>query len=140
MYKIGMVIKTLLILIIITGIAAATQITFTDVTCLNSGADVCSTKMFLYYQNGTIAGILSGTNDNTTVGDGEAINIYLKANSQSLLNNNAFVFDYILNSWQVFFVLLLAMGIVLGFFYVMRKMFYADKSAKNSQTLTWRKR
>lgn len=137
MYKIGI---ALIIFLFFTGIATATEITFTDVTCLNSGADVCSTKMFLYYQNGTIAGILSGTNDNVTVASGEPINIYLKANSQSLLNNNAFVFDYILNSWQVFFALLLAMGMVLGFFYVMRRLFYADRSAKNNQTPTWRKR
>ena len=137
MYKIGILI---LILTVMVGTATATQITFTDVTCLNSGADVCSTKMFLYYQNGTVAGILSGTNDNVTVGDGEAINIYLKANSQSLLNNNAFVFDYILNSWQVFFVLLLIMGLPLGFFYVMRKMYYSNRGTNPTTNNGWRKR
>jgi len=74
------------------------------------------------------------------VGDGEAINIYLKANSQSLLNNNAFVFDYILNSWQVFFVLLLVMGIPLGFFYVMRKMYYSNRGTNPTTNNGWRKR
>lgn len=137
MYKTG--ISAIISLIFLIGVASATTITFTDVTCLNSGSDVCSTKLFLYYQNGSIAGILTGQNDNTTTADGEPINLYLKANSQSLINNPSFFFDYLLNSWQVLFVLLLIMGIPLGFFYVMKKMYSAPGIQKTATNGGWRK-
>lgn len=107
----------------ITALASAGTISYTDVSCLNSGSSVCSSSVFIYYPNGTLAGSLNGTNDAITYDESQAINIYLKPNSVSLLNNPSFFFQWMLNTWQLLFVILLIMAVVVGFIIIIIHLF-----------------
>lgn len=124
--------KIILILVamfFMTAGASAGTLTYTDVSCINSGSTVCSSSIFVYYQDGTLAGSLNGTNDAITTNDSMgAINLYLKPNSVSLLNNPSFFFQWLINTWQMFFVLILMIGVVVGFLYLIRKIFMPSNS------------
>jgi len=133
-------------LIAIAGVvpAGATTITYTDVSCINSGATTCSSSVFVYYTNGTLAGVMNATGDNVVVADNESINLYLKPNSVSLLNNPSFTLNWILSSWNMFFTILLVFGLLIAMFYVIKKMFFTSGNvtpigAPQQNNGTWKK-
>lgn len=126
--SIKIVVGLLLSIVILAGGANAGTLSYVDVSCLNSGADICSSTMYVYYTNGTLAGSLTGVNDTISYDETQAINLYLKPASTSLLNNPAFYFDWMMNSWSLLFVLLLIMAVVIGFMYIIKRMFMSNKN------------
>lgn len=113
----------LLAIILLASSAQAGTMSYVDVSCLNSGADVCSSTIYVYYQDGTLAGSLTGINDTISYDETKAINLYLKPASTSLLNNPSFFFEWMLSSYNLLFALLLVMAVIVSFFYIIRRMF-----------------
>jgi len=122
-------IKICLVILITITPASATNLTYTDISCLNSGAGTCSSSIYVYNINGSLSGILNSTGDSVMVGDNESINLFLKPNAVSLLNNPTFTLQWILNSWNMFFTILLVMGVIVAMFYTMKKMFFRGEVA-----------
>lgn len=102
--------------------ASATPITYTDVTCLNVDWG-CSSSLYLYYLNGTLAGRLNTTGDTINVDGTIPIQILLKPSSASLANNPYVILPWVLNMFQALIVIVFVFAIPISTFYIIRRLF-----------------
>ncbi len=126
------------------GLAGATELSYTDVTCLNTGSEVCSSTLYVYYSNDTLAGSLNSSTGTINVDPGASLHLFLKPNSVSLLSNPTFAIQWMISSWGMFFTILFMFSMLISMFYIIKRLFMGNggtaSTPGSSGSQAWSKR
>ena len=114
--------------------AQANTITYSDLTALNN--DDLSSRLFVYYSNGTLAGIAT-TNNTVTYNGTQDINIVLQPNSLTMFNNPTFLMSWVVSSG--YGIVIIVVAAVAGFALIGAAFSFGTKSGKRAGGKKWRK-
>ncbi|VVB61692.1 Uncharacterised protein [uncultured archaeon] len=118
--------------------ASAQSISYTDVTCLNLDWG-CSSKLYIYYSNQTLAGTLNGTNDVLDIDTSQPIQLVIKPASASLMNNPFVILPWVLNMFQAIIVLLFAIAVVAAIIYMAKRLVFGRDNSSQQGWGKWRR-
>lgn len=97
-------------LLLVSPVSAQT-LTFVDTTAIDEDSGYSSTLIYVYYGNGTLAGVLNSTNELSGLNSTQDYTLILKPNTITLFNNPEWVLNWVLDSWMLIFVVIFAVVI-----------------------------
>lgn len=103
--KIELVIIALMILIFP---VSAQTLSFVDTTAIDEDSGLSSTEVYVYYGNGTFAGVMNSTSELTGIDSGSDLVFILKPNTLTLFNNPDWVLGFASDSFVLIFVVIFA--------------------------------
>lgn len=111
MKQICKIISVVALFLLLVSTCSAQTLTFVDTTALDEDSGYSSTLIYVYYGNGTLAGVLNSTTPLEELNSSQDYTLILKPNTITLFNNPEWVLGWALDSWMLIFVVIFAIVI-----------------------------
>lgn len=96
------------LLVLILPVSAQT-LSFVDTTAIDEDSGLSSTQVYVYYGNGTFAGVMNSTSELTGINSSQDLVFILKPNTLTLFNNPDWVIGWAVDNWTLIFVFVFAL-------------------------------